>query len=89
VVTAPEAHQRSEDGLQADQWSYNVPVPAGAIYAVHVSLLQARITVPFHGNLTVVLDNGAALTIPTQGVYEGVTYAPAVCIPRHCVSQRP
>lgn len=71
-------HQRTEDGLQADQWSYSVPVPAGAIYAARVSLLQARISVPFSGNLTIQLDNNASLAVPVSGVYRGVTYAPAV-----------
>ena len=74
-------HQRTEDGLQEDQWSYNVPVPAGAIYAAHVSLLQARISVSYSGNLTLQLDAGASLSIPVRGVYQGVTYAPAVS---HC-----
>lgn len=41
-MAPPAQHQRTEEGLQADQWSYNVPVPAGAVYAAHVSLLQAR-----------------------------------------------
>lgn len=45
-VAPPAQHQRREDGLQADQWSYNVPVPAGAVYAAHVSLLQARLFFP-------------------------------------------
>ncbi|CAL8465339.1 g4874 [Coccomyxa elongata] len=76
-VAPPAQHQRTEDGLQADQWSYNVPVPAGAVYAAHVSLLQARITVPYSGNLTIQLDDGASLSVPVRGVYEGVTYAPA------------
>jgi len=83
---------RTEDGLRADQWSYNVPVPAGAIYTAHVSLLQARISAPFSGNLTVQLDNGASLAIPVSGVYQGVTYAPAVSHPWHiitCLSHHP
>ena len=42
LVSGPAQHQRAENGLQADQWSYNVPVPAGAIYQARVSLLQAR-----------------------------------------------
>ena len=41
-MSGPSEHQRSENGLQADQWSYNIPVPAGAIYAARVSLLQVR-----------------------------------------------
>ena len=40
LVSPPAPHQRSENGLQADQWSYNTSVPAGAIYNVHVTLLQ-------------------------------------------------
>lgn len=42
LVSGPAQHQRAENGLQADQWSYNVPVPPGAIYRARVSLLQAR-----------------------------------------------
>lgn len=45
------------------------------------TLLQARITVPYSGNLTIQLDDGASLSIPVRGVYKGVTYAPAVSHP--------
>ena len=80
-MSAPGGHQRQEQNLQADQWSYNVPVPAGAIYNVRVSLLQANILVPYTGNLTIQLDSGSSLTVPVQGMYEGTTYAPAVSTP--------
>lgn len=40
--------------------------------------VQARISVPYSGNLTLQLDAGAELSIPVRGVFQGVTYAPAV-----------
>ncbi len=43
--------------------------------------MQARIAVPYSGNLTIQLDDGASLTVPVRGVYEGATYAPAVSHP--------
>ena len=78
-------HQRTDNGLQADQWSYNIPVPGGAIYAAQVSLLQGKITVPYTGTLSLLLVTGGNVTLPVQGVYQGTTYAPAVS---HSLYQR-
>ncbi len=83
----PESpYQRTDNGLQADQWSYNIPVPGGAIYAAQVSLLQGKISVPYTGTLSLLLVTGGNVTIPVQGVYQGTTYAPAVS---HSLYQRP
>lgn len=41
-------------------------------------LLQASIIVPYTGNLTMMLDSGANVTIPVNGTYQGTTYAQAV-----------
>ena len=101
----PESpHQRTDNGLQADQWSYNIPVPGGAIYAAQVSLLQGKITMPYSGILSLLLATGGNVTMPVQGVYKGTTFAPAVsqralsqhiplpascCRPSKVVSQKP
>jgi len=77
-------HQRNDNSLQADQWSYNIPVPGGAIYTAQVSLLQGKIIVPFSGILSMLLSTGASTTVPVQGVYTGTTYAPAVS-PAHLI----
>lgn len=77
-VGPESAHQRTDNGLQADQWSYNIPVPGGAIYAAQVSLLQGKITAPYSGILSLLLVTGGNVTLPVQGVYQGTTYAPAV-----------
>lgn len=71
-------HQRADNALQADQWSYNIPVPAGAIYTAQVSLLQGKIALPYSGTLSLLLDTGGNITVPIQGTYTGTTYAPAV-----------
>lgn len=74
-------HQRTDNNLQADQWSYNIPVPGGAIYTAQVSLLQGKIAVPYSGNMSLLLATGSNVTVPVQGMYTGTTYAPAVCTP--------
>ncbi|CAK0786785.1 hypothetical protein CVIRNUC_009999 [Coccomyxa viridis] len=70
-------HQRTDNNLQADQWSYNIPVPGGAIYTAQVSLLQGKIAVPYSGNMSLLLATGSNVTVPVQGTYTGTTYAPA------------
>lgn len=77
-MSAEGPHQRTDNALQADQWSYNIPVPAGAIYTAQVSLLQGKIAVPYSGSLSLLLSTGGNVTVLVQGTYTGTTYAPAV-----------
>ena len=71
-------HRRADNALQADQWSYNILVPAGAIYTAQVSLLEGKVAMPFSGTLSLLLNTRASVTVPIQSTYTGTNYAPAM-----------